>query len=71
MVLALEVEASAGPPRRAGCDPALGLEMTVPGAISAPSSHALGYGVEYTWGQINDTLTSASPATTVSHVDEA
>jgi subtilisin family serine protease len=43
---------------------------TVPAAISTPSSHTLGYGVEYTRQQINDTLTSSSPTISVRHVDE-
>ena len=47
---------------------------TVPGPISHPTSPPtttpLGYGVEYSRQQINDTLTSESPALAVRHVDE-
>jgi subtilisin family serine protease len=47
---------------------------TVPGPINNPSISPnpvpLGYGVEYTQGQINDTLTSDNPTILVRHVDD-
>ena len=47
---------------------------TVPGPIShptiSPTPTPLGYGVEYSRGQINDTLTSSSPVLAVRHLDE-
>lgn len=47
---------------------------TVPGPIThptiSPTATPLGYGVEYSRQQINDTLTSASPAIAVRHVDQ-
>lgn len=43
---------------------------TVPGPISTPSVHALGYGVEYDRNQIRDTVNGSSPAVPVRHVDE-
>jgi subtilisin family serine protease len=42
-----------------------------PAAITTgPFTAGLGYGVEYTEGQINDTLNNAAPAVPVRHVDE-